>query len=105
MTASKSAHQQLALPASRTNNQVSIATLRAQLTILTFHSPYLSDAEKLLANHRIHDCEQVAQLLRWLHTVHAELAWREAAYYDLLTPCSATSCKRPTLNTSPTLYS
>jgi hypothetical protein len=99
MTASKSAHQQLALPASRTNNQVSIATLRTHLTTLTFHSPYLSDAEKLLANHHIHNCKQVAKLLLWLHTVPAELAWREAAYYGQDELCSANGCQHPALNT------
>lgn len=78
---------------------VTLSTLRTQLTTLTFHSPYLSDAEKLLANHRIYDCEQLAQLLRWLQTVPAELAWREAAYYGQDEPCSATGCQHFTLNT------
>jgi hypothetical protein len=104
MTASKSAPQQLALPASRTNNQVSIAALRTHLTTLTFHSPYLSDAEKLRANHRIHDCEQLAQLELWLQTVPIELAWREAIYNDLYEPCSATGGQCLSLNT-PLLHS
>jgi len=76
-----------------------LSALRTQLTTLTFHSPYLSEAEKLLANHRIHDCEQVAQLLRWLHTVPAELAQREAAYYSQDKPCSANGCQYHPLNT------
>jgi hypothetical protein len=99
MTASKSAPKQLALPASRTYNQVSIATLRTHLTTLTFHSPYLSDAEKLRANHRIHDCEQLAQLELWLQTIPAELAWREATYNVLYEPCSADDGQRLSLNT------
>ena len=76
-----------------------LSTLRTHLTTLTFQSPYLSDAEKLLANHQIHDCEQLAQLLHWLQTVPAELAWREAAYYGQDKPCSANDCECPTLNT------
>jgi len=106
MNASKSAPQQLALPASRTNcsSQVSLATLRTHLATLTFHSPYLSDAEKLRANHHIHECEQVAQLLLWLQTVPAELARREAAYYGLPEPCSVNSAPQAALNMpSPTL--
>jgi hypothetical protein len=78
---------------------VTLSTLRTQLTTLTFHSPYLSDAEKLLANHCIHDCEQVAKLLRWLHTVPAELAWREAAYYGQDKPCSVDRGQHHPLNT------
>ena len=78
--------------------------LRTHLTTLTFHSPYLSDAEKLLANHHIYDCERLAQLLRWLQTVPAELAWREAAYYGQDNPCSANGCERPTLDTHSALF-
>lgn len=104
MTASKSAPQQLVLPASRTNNQVSIAVLRTHLTTLTFHSLYLSDAEKLRANHRIHDCEQLAQLELWLQTVPAELAWREACNDGLYELCSADGGQQYLLNT-PLLHS
>lgn len=78
--------------------------LRTHLTTLTFHSPYLSDAEKLRANHRIHDCEHLAQLELWLHTVPAELAWREATYCSLYEPCSADDGQCLPLNT-PLLHS
>jgi hypothetical protein len=78
-----------------------LLALRTQLTTLTFHSPYLSDAEKLRANHRIHDCEQLAQLELWLQTVPAELAWREAIFYSLHELCSADGGECLSLNTSP----
>jgi len=54
----------------------SLAVLRAQLTTLTFPSAYLSEAEKLLANHRIHECEDARQLTRWLQNTTASLARR-----------------------------
>lgn len=53
-----------------------LPTLRAQLTALTLHSPHLSEAEKLRANHHIHECEDVNRLTHWLQTVQAELARR-----------------------------
>jgi hypothetical protein len=56
-----------------------LPTLRAQLTALTFHSPHLSEAEKLSANHHIHECEDGKRLTHWLHTVKAELARRNLA--------------------------
>ena len=58
----------------------SLAVLRAQLTALTFPSAYLSEAEKLLANHRIHECEDTEQLTRWLKNTTATLARRHPAY-------------------------
>ena len=57
----------------------SLAVLRAQLTALTFPSAYLSEAEKLLANHRIHECEDAGQLTRWLENTTATLARRHPA--------------------------
>jgi hypothetical protein len=56
-----------------------LPTLRAQLTALTFHSPHLSEAEKLRANHQIHECEDAKRLTHWLRTVKAELARRNLA--------------------------
>jgi hypothetical protein len=56
-----------------------LPTLRAKLTALTFHSPHLSEAEKLSANHHIHECEDGKRLTHWLHTVKAELARRNLA--------------------------
>jgi hypothetical protein len=78
MNASNPADQQLALPASRISSQL-LSTLRAQLTALTFHSPHLSEAEKLRANHHIHECEDAKRLTHWLRTVKAELARRNLA--------------------------
>jgi hypothetical protein len=73
--ASNPTDQQLALPASRINSQL-LPTLRAELTALTFHSPHLSETEKLRANHHIHECEDAKRLTHWLRTVKAELARR-----------------------------
>jgi hypothetical protein len=56
-----------------------LPTLRAQLTALTFLTPHLSEAEKLRANHHIHECEDGKRLTHWLHTVKAELARRNLA--------------------------
>jgi hypothetical protein len=56
-----------------------LPTLRAQLTALTFHSPHLSEAEKLRANHHIHECEDAKRLTYWLRTVKTELARRNLA--------------------------
>jgi hypothetical protein len=78
MNASNPADQQLALPASRISSQF-LPTLRAQLTALTFHSSHLSEAEKLRANHHIHECEDTKRLTHWLRTVKAELARRNLA--------------------------
>lgn len=58
-----------------------LTLLRVQLTALTFPSPYLSEAEKLLANHHIHECEDEERLQTWLRNVATELACREAAHY------------------------
>ncbi len=76
MHASTTAFQQLALPASRISSQT-LATLRARLTALTFSSPYLSEVEKLQANHRIHECEDAQQLSRWLTNTPNALARRQ----------------------------
>jgi hypothetical protein len=67
-----------------------LPTLRAQLTALTFHSPHLSAAEKLRANHHIHECEDAKRLTHWLHTVKAELARR-----NLATQTKKALAKRP----------
>jgi hypothetical protein len=56
-----------------------LPTLGAELTTFTFHSPYLSEAEKLRANHHIHECEDAQRLTHWLHTVRTELARRNIA--------------------------
>jgi hypothetical protein len=56
-----------------------LPTLRAQLTALTFHSPHLSEAEKLRANHHIHECEDAKRLTNWLRTVKTELVRRNLA--------------------------
>ena len=81
MNASNIAFQRLALPASRTTIEAtrSLAALRAQLMALTFPSAYLSEAEKLLANHRINECEDAGQLTRWLKNTTTTLARRHPA--------------------------
>ena len=61
----------------------SLAVLRAQLTALTFPSAYLSETEKLLANHHIHECENAEQLARWLSNTPAALAKRQQAHSTL----------------------
>lgn len=76
-----------------------LITLRAQLTALTFPSPYLTEAEKLLANHHIHECEDRQRLRIWLQNVPLELAQREAACYGLSGPCSVRSGQLYLLNT------
>ena len=72
-----------------------LALLRAQLTALTFPSPYLSEVEKLLANHHIHECEDEERLQVWLRNIADELAWREAAHYS---QCLALTYTSPTLH-------
>ena len=70
MNASNIAFQRLALPASRTTSKAarSLATRRARFTALTFPSSYLSEAEQILANHRIHEGEDARRLARWRTT-------------------------------------
>jgi hypothetical protein len=81
MIASNIAFQRLALPASRTTIEepLPLPAMRAQLTGLTFLSPYLSEEEQLLANHRIHECEDAGQLTRWLMNTPTALARRQLA--------------------------
>ena len=66
----------------------SLAVLRDQLTALTFPSAYLSEAEKLLSNHHIHECEDTHQLTRWLTNTPTALAKRQRAN-SVLTASSA----------------
>ena len=69
---------QVSRPAAAPTAAPSLPVLRAQLTALTFHSPYLSPAEQLQANHHIHDCQDPVRLARWLRNLPAALARREA---------------------------
>lgn len=65
--------------ASTTNcSPTPLTTLRAQLTALTFHSLYLSEAERLRANRRIRNCQNPARFARWLRNLPAVLARHEA---------------------------
>jgi hypothetical protein len=100
MNASKPAAQQVALPASRISNQP-LPLLRAQLAALTFYSPHLSEAEKLRANHCIHEREDTERLAHWLHTVKAELARRNMAAQLKKALAQYAAPKRPT---DPLLY-
>ena len=67
----------------------SLAVLRDQLTALTFPSAYLSEAEKLLANHHIHECKDTHQLTRWLTNTPLVLAQRREANSPRITASSA----------------
>jgi hypothetical protein len=57
-----------------------LATLRAQLTALTFGSPWLTAAEQIRANHHAHECEDAGRLGRWLVNTPAVLARRAVEY-------------------------
>jgi hypothetical protein len=41
--------------------------------------PLFSEAEQLRANHFVHECEDVARLIRWRKSVQAEIVRREVA--------------------------
>lgn len=57
-----------------------LATLRAQLTALTFGSPWLTAAEQLRANHHAHECQDAGRLGFWLVNTQAVIARRAAEY-------------------------
>lgn len=85
-----------------------LAELRAQLTSLTFGNILLSEAEQLQANHRIFECEDIGQLIKWLINVPIELARRTARAEACCTeqtvcdeipasPCYATTTQKETI--------
>lgn len=51
--------------------------LRQALAALLFGNPLFSPQEQLLANHRIHECEDAHQLTRWLTTTATALTRRQ----------------------------
>ena len=56
-----------------------IGELRQALAAVFFGNPLFSPQEQLLANHRIHECEDVGQLTRWLTNIQIALASRQLA--------------------------
>ncbi|MGI4873051.1 MAG: hypothetical protein ACRYFX_17975 [Janthinobacterium lividum] len=54
-----------------------LGELRQALCAVLFGNPLLSPLEQLLANHHIHECEDAAQLARWLTNTPTALARRQ----------------------------
>ena len=65
-----------------------LGELRPALAAVFFGNPLFSPQEQLLANHRIHECEDAQQLTRWLTNAPLALAKRQQAK-PLLTVLSA----------------
>ena len=65
-----------------------LGELRHALSAVFFGNPLFSPQEQLLANHRIHECENAGQLLRWLTNTPTALAKRQRAN-SVLTVSSA----------------
>ena len=53
-----------------------LGELRHALSAVFFGNPLFSPQEQLLANHHIHECENAAQLARWLSNTPVALAKR-----------------------------
>ena len=56
-----------------------LGELRHALSAVFFGNPLFSPQEQLLANHRIHECENAGQLVRWLTSTPLALAQRRRA--------------------------
>ncbi|MBO0360855.1 hypothetical protein J0X19_23045 [Hymenobacter sp. BT186] len=56
-----------------------LGELRHALSAVLFGNPLLLPQEQLLANHRIHECEDAGQLTRWLTNIPTALAGRQLA--------------------------
>ena len=54
-----------------------LGELRQALSLVLFGNPLLSPQEQLLANHHIHECEDIHRLARWLSNTPAALAKRQ----------------------------
>ena len=54
-----------------------LGDLRHALAAVIFGNPLLLPQEQLLANHRIHECEDARQLTRWLNNTQVALASRQ----------------------------
>jgi hypothetical protein len=58
---------------------ISMGELRQHVLMPLIGNPFFSEAEQLRANHFVHECEDIARLLRWGKSVQAEIDRREAA--------------------------
>ncbi len=56
-----------------------LGELRPHVLAALLGNSLFSEAEQLRANHFVHECEEVARLTRWHHSVLAEIARRAAA--------------------------
>ena len=56
-----------------------LGELRQALSAVIFGNPLFLPQEQLLANHRIHACENARPLTRWLENTTATLARRHPA--------------------------
>ncbi|MGI4874412.1 MAG: hypothetical protein ACRYFX_24915 [Janthinobacterium lividum] len=56
----------------------SLGELRQHVLLPLISNPLFSEAEQLRANHFVHECEDVARLIRWGESVQIEIACREA---------------------------
>ena len=60
-----------------------LGELRQALSLVLFGNPLLSPEEQLLANHHIHECEDMHRIARWLSNTPAALAKRQCANFTL----------------------
>ena len=60
-----------------------LGELRQALSLVLFGNPLLSPEEQLLANHHIHECEDMHRIARWLSNTPAALAKRQRAHFTL----------------------
>lgn len=56
----------------------SLGELRQHVLSPLIGNPLFSEAEQLRANHFVHECEDIARLIRWGANVLAEIARRQA---------------------------
>lgn len=59
------------------NGRPVLGELRQALAVVYFDNPLFSPQEQLLANHRIHECEDVRQLTCWLLSAPFVVARRQ----------------------------
>jgi hypothetical protein len=56
-----------------------LSELRQHVLLPLIGNPFFSDTEQLRANHFVHECEDIAQLIRWQASVKTEIARRKVA--------------------------
>ena len=56
-----------------------LGELRHALAAVFFGNPLFSPQEQLLANHYIHECEDIQQLTRWLQNMATVIAHQHPA--------------------------